>query len=78
VGKQPIKARHAKRLKLFGANLRRIRRAKDITQEVLADEAGVSLNTINTIEKGKLNPTFATISAIADALSIHPKDLMDF
>jgi transcriptional regulator with XRE-family HTH domain len=78
VAKQPIKLKHLKRLKQFGLNLRGIRRAKDTTQEQLADDARVSPNTINTIEKGKLNPTFATICSIADALKAHPRDLMDF
>jgi transcriptional regulator with XRE-family HTH domain len=75
--KQSIKIRYAKRLKLFGANLRRIRRAKDITQEQLAEESGVSLNSINIIEKGTLNTSVATLMAISDALGISPKDLFD-
>jgi transcriptional regulator with XRE-family HTH domain len=78
VAKKPsIKTRYAKRLKLFGANLRRIRRAKDITQERLAEESGVSLNSINIIEKGSLNTSVATLMALADALEISPKDLFD-
>jgi transcriptional regulator with XRE-family HTH domain len=77
VAKQSVKQRYSKKLKNFGANVRRIRRSKDITQEELADESGISINSINTVEKGVLNPTFATILAIAEGLKVSPKDLFD-
>ena len=78
MAKQSVKKRYSKRLKEFGANLRRIRRAKDITQESLADTSRISINSIVTIEKGNLNPTFATILALADGLGIPAKELFDF
>jgi transcriptional regulator with XRE-family HTH domain len=78
VAKQSVKERYQKHLRAFGANIRRLRRAKDITQEQLSDVSGVSINSINILEKGDLNPTFATIVALADALKVAPKDLFDY
>lgn len=75
--KKSIKQRYLKRLKTFGAAIRRIRRMNDVTQEELADISGVSINSINTLESGKLNPTFATIIAISDALGVSPKEFFE-
>lgn len=44
-----------------------------VTQEHLAELSGVSLRTIKEIESGKGNPTFATLSRIADVLGMEIK-----
>ena len=41
-----------------------------ITQETLADLAGVGLRTLKQLEGGKANPTFATLSELADVLGL--------
>ncbi|MBL8208146.1 MAG: helix-turn-helix transcriptional regulator [Blastocatellia bacterium] len=44
-----------------------------VTQEYLAELSGVALRTIKEIESGKGNPTFATLSRIADVLGMEIK-----
>lgn len=44
-----------------------------VTQEHLAALSGVSLRTIKEIESGNGNPTFATLSKIADVLGMELK-----
>lgn len=44
------------------------RAAKDMSQEALAKEVGVSRQTINAIEKGDYNPTIKLCLAICKAL----------
>ncbi len=44
-----------------------------LTQERLAELADISLRTIKEIESGKGNPTFATLSKIADVLGMEIK-----
>ena len=44
-----------------------------VTQEYLAELSGVALRTIKEIESGKGNPTFATLSKIADVLGMEIK-----
>ena len=51
--------------------LRRI--ALAVTQENVSELSGVSLRTIKEFESGKGNPTFATLSKIADVLGIEFK-----
>jgi len=44
------------------------RAAKDMSQDALAKEVGVSRQTINAIEKGDYNPTIKLCLAICRAL----------
>ena len=48
--------------------LKAARAAKDMSQQELADIAGVSRQTINAIEKGDYNPTVKLCIAICKAL----------
>ena len=48
--------------------LKAARAAKDLSQQQLAEEVGVSHQTINAIEKGDYNPTIKLCIAICKAL----------
>ncbi|MBU0489272.1 MAG: helix-turn-helix domain-containing protein [Bacteroidetes bacterium] len=49
------------------------RKVLGVTQEHLADLAGVGLRTLKSIESGKGNPTFETMSKLADVLGLEIK-----
>lgn len=50
-----------------------LRKAVGLTQEELAQKAGLTKDYIGLIERGKhTNLTMQTISALADALGVHP------
>lgn len=51
------------------------REQKGLNQCELAVQADCSNGLIGNIEAGKAHPSFNTISAIADALGVHPADL---
>lgn len=61
--------------------LRRIRREKLMTQEELANKAGVAPSTIVYIEmgegKGTSEPRFSTLKKLAAALDIDPRTLIE-
>ena len=58
-------------------NLRKLRKAKGLSQEKLARLADVANNTIIKIEAGKnQNPTIRTVQKIAKALDISIEDLI--
>jgi transcriptional regulator with XRE-family HTH domain len=59
----------------IGAAIRQLREERGLTQEALASEAGTTLSTLSVIERGLANPTWATISDIADALGVPMTDL---
>ncbi len=62
----------------MGNRLRDIRKKKAMTQEDVADKAGIVVSQVGRIERGKLNPSISTIFVIALAMDIEPKDLFDF
>jgi len=70
-----IKKRYAKKITAFGKNLREMREAKGLTQEFIANNAGISVTSITNIENGHNNPTLAMVFAICDVMKVSPKEL---
>ncbi len=56
--------------------LRDIREQKFLTQEELAQKAGLVVVTINRIEKGRQKPRFKTIRKLAEALEVEPREIV--
>ena len=72
------KKRNTNTLKSFGKNLAFLRKEAKLTQIELEEKAGLSESTIGRTERGLSNPTLSTLIAIAKALNIPTKDLLDF
>lgn len=63
----------------FGTLLRRLRDAANLTQEELAEQAGVSARLVSDLERGKiLRPRRDTIQMLADALGLTGDDREEF
>lgn len=62
----------------FGDNLRKIRVAQALSQQQLGFETGLSREFINRMENGRVNVSLTNVVAIAKALNMHPKELLDF
>lgn len=60
-----------------GANVRRLRKAKGLSQEALAHEAGMSMRYLAGLERGEENPSLAFLVKLAKALGTEPKNLLD-
>ncbi|MBT0388337.1 helix-turn-helix transcriptional regulator [Morganella morganii subsp. morganii] len=58
------------RLVAFGEKVRKIRKEKGLSQEALADLAGIDRSYMGHIEPGDQNITLTKIHQIADALEI--------
>jgi transcriptional regulator with XRE-family HTH domain len=63
--------------KLFGANLRRVRLEKGLTQETLEGLSGFDRSYIGGLERGVRNPSLTAIANLADALGVLPVVLLD-
>ncbi|KKQ38212.1 MAG: hypothetical protein US54_C0015G0010 [Candidatus Roizmanbacteria bacterium GW2011_GWA2_37_7] len=61
----------------FGANLKKIRLEKKMSQGDICRALEVDRAFISNLESGKRNPTLATIKRIADALNVDPKVLLE-
>jgi transcriptional regulator with XRE-family HTH domain len=61
----------------IGNKVRETRKRKLLTQEQLADKAGVGINTIIRIERNQVEPQGRTIRKLAAALGVSPSDLLE-
>lgn len=59
-------------LRLFGERLRELRTERDLSQERLAELAGLDRNYIGQIERAERNVALVNIVRIAKALEVEP------
>jgi len=62
-------------LRLFGERLRELRTERNLSQERLAELAGLDRNYIGQIERAERNVALVNIVRIAKALEIEPAEL---
>ena len=60
---------------LFGDALRRHREDQKLTQEDLADRAGIHRTYLSDIERGSRNPSLINIARLAKGLMLTPSEL---
>lgn len=52
----------------LGKAIRQLREKRGVTQERLAQDAGVTTGTVSLVERGKSNPAWGTIKALSQGL----------
>lgn len=62
---------------IFGTNLRRARRLKDVSQEELAFRSNLSRTYVSEVERGIRNVSIDNMGQLSDALGVPLKDLVD-
>ena len=60
---------------MFGAHIRELRTSMNLSQEKLADRAGLHRTYVGSVERGERNISFDNILLIARALNITPREL---
>jgi transcriptional regulator with XRE-family HTH domain len=60
----------------IGANLRRLRERRLLTQAQLGKAAGVNRDQVSRIERDEVEPRFSTIRKLADALEVEASELI--
>lgn len=61
---------------IVGANVRTLRTAKRLSQEGLADAAGLHRTYIGSVERGERNVSIDSLERIASALGVEPHELL--
>ncbi len=61
----------------IGGSLKEQRVNRFMTQEQLAQAAGISARQLVRIEKNEVEPRFSTILKLAEALEVEPSELVD-
>lgn len=56
--------------KKVGLNIRLERVKRGISQEILADMAGIARSTMGIIERGEQSPSLQTVAKVANALQL--------
>lgn len=62
--------------KLVGRNFRRLRLAKGLTQELVAERSGISQQYLSGLEQGTRNPSIVILYEIAQALGVSHVELV--
>lgn len=70
-----MKTEHLKR---FGAHIRYLRNQQQLSQEQLAEKAGMHRTYIGMVERGERNPALLNLIRLAEALEVSLTSLMDF
>ena len=66
-----------KLLIILGTQIRNRRKTLGLTQEDLAEAAGLSVNFIGRIEIGEKTPSLGTITCLAKVLNVEASDLFE-
>jgi transcriptional regulator with XRE-family HTH domain len=72
-----MQASAAKLLKTFGRSIRRLRKQRGLSQEDLAEASGMSRNYVSDIERGVRNPGLLALVALAKALKVSLRELVE-
>ena len=64
--------------KLLGQKIKEVRKAKNLTQEKMAEMIGIEPPSLSNIENGKYYPTAENLEKILLALDIEPQELYNF
>ena len=60
----------------FALNLRRAREQRNLSQEALADAAGLHRTYVGSVERGERNISIDNIERLANAVGLSPAELL--
>lgn len=64
--------------KQVGGRIKQIRKVAKMTQERLAEKTKLSVEYVSRVERGVSQPSFKTLTAMAEALNVIIMDFFDF
>ena len=67
-----------KELKLFGIRIKELRMSRKMSQDQLAEKAGISSKYLSRIEMGQHFPSIDILTKLANALNVELRDFFEF
>ena len=61
----------------FGSHLKQLRLQRKLTQEALAERAGLAVDSIRRIERGAFSPSLDTLGKLTEGLELSLSTLFD-
>jgi transcriptional regulator with XRE-family HTH domain len=61
----------------IGTKLNQLRTQEALTQRDLSERTGLTIATISRIEQNQVEPRLSTVRRLAEALGVHPSQLME-
>ncbi|MDI6025949.1 helix-turn-helix transcriptional regulator [Corticibacterium sp. UT-5YL-CI-8] len=61
---------------VMAINMRRLRHDKELTQEQVAERAGLSARYVGSIERGKVSASVSILGKLAEAFGVDPCELI--
>jgi transcriptional regulator with XRE-family HTH domain len=61
----------------FGGHIRTLRKARSLTQEVLAERSSLSVDAVRRIERGAFSPSLDTVGKLASGLDVNLHTLFE-
>lgn len=65
-------------LKKLGKNIKKARENVGLTQEQVAEKAGVHVSYYSRIERGVVNPSYEVLESIFKVLKVKSSDILPF
>ncbi|WP_162602587.1 helix-turn-helix domain-containing protein [Nocardioides daejeonensis] len=65
----------AQTMREVGAQIRRLRKRRNMTLQALGDATGTSVSMLSMLERGVATPSISTLVSVASALGTHMSDL---
>jgi len=72
-----MKESDLKRQLIFGQHLKQLREKKGLSQDDIAARCRITKSSLSVIENGNRNFSFTTLLALAKALEVEPKILLE-
>ncbi len=66
-----------KRKKLLGTKIQKLRKQRNLTQDVFSEMIGIEPASLSKIENGTFFPALPNFIKMAEAFGIEPNDLLD-
>ncbi len=61
----------------IGTKLHQVRTREALTQRDLSERTGLTIAAISRIEQNQVEPRLSTVRKLANALGVHPSQLME-